>query len=109
MIRLATWPVANRIIGRPSRRLASFGGGLPMMRLSQQTVVYRIIGMPSRRFLIGTYDTCASSAGLLNHFFRPRGAEGHANDAQSTPGSALAHHWHAFGWLAAIFLQREAC
>ena len=47
MIRLATWPVANRIIGRPSRRLASFGGGLPMMRLSQQTVVYRIIGMPS--------------------------------------------------------------
>ena len=52
MIRLATWPVANRIIGRPSRRLASFGGGLPMMRLSQRDVLYRIIGMPFVHFAL---------------------------------------------------------
>ena len=56
---------------------------------------FRRVSSPQPAALIGTRDTCASSAGLLNHFFRPRGVEGHANDAQSTPGSALAHHWRA--------------
>ena len=57
-------------------------------------------GQPAAR--IASHDTCASLAGRPLGFFGCRRGKRHANDAQSTRGSSLAHHWQAVAFACGL-------